>query len=125
MKYKNREIEKIKSLYGVEDLHFYNGSTVFCDSGLPKNYTSIRPLTVCSVHSHHKKVYRKDSNVHVVSRLTAKQLEEVLIRLKKQEKLPYHYRSECVLFEQTNKEYTNLYNLRYDYLIAKLSGLLY
>jgi len=132
MKYKNRLIQQVKSNYGLDDLHFFQGHKHIIDPADPRRTVSIS-IIVASFKRISKKVYKNRKDIVVGPRLTHAELEWVLKKFANPTSYPpWNWKkspqfgsmgAKTILFEPTNTEVEDLLSLKITYLITYLAGI--
>ena len=138
MKYKRKQIHKLKERFNIERLHFFKGyreikeiilksrSAGITTIGQPMRANFATDMIICSIERNYKKVYRNHPYIHVTRRMNHKEVGRIIEGLvnkgwctTKWGKLHIF----PVRFEQTDTEHTDLESLKEAYLIHYLSGI--
>lgn len=119
MKYKRKQITKIKEQYGVSGLHFYKGQIYNSNKNRDTLFLNSK-IIICSKRKLYKQKRLRDDTRDVVvnCKLTATELLGLL------ESLENNFLERRVWFESTKRIYTDITELKQDFLILSLSGLL-
>ena len=137
MKYKRKQIQKIKERFNMERLHFFKGyrEIVFKDNnvgitimGKPMSMGSMRSnIIICSTKRHYKKVYRNHPYMRATARMNHRDVGEIFEGLAGNgwftNKWGIKMKLRPIWFEQTDTEHNDLESLKKACLIHYLSGI--
>ncbi len=131
MKYKRKQIRKIKERFNIERLHFFKGYVGVVrlktrSIGVTIMAHPFHKIIICSLERNPKKVYRNHPYRHATRRMTHQELGEFLEGIKNGWYLTKWGTKSLVpsiWFEQTDTEHNDLESLKKAYLIHYLSGI--
>ena len=127
MKYKKKDIDRVKRRWGLENVNFFRGYRVIERPGERAPITD--PIVICSFARNPKVVYRNRDDVRATARFTAKELEYMLERFAdpysiydfKKVPRPNYIPVKPILFEPMDLEVETMNELKMAYLIHYLA----